>query len=53
MEAALQQAPDTLDSFIPKIETSHPDRTLAAVKFVLFYLMVLLKNGITSKKNAF
>ena len=37
MEAAFQQARDTLDSFIEKIGTSHPDRTLVAVKvrFVL------------------
>jgi uncharacterized protein YegJ (DUF2314 family) len=37
MEAAFQQARDTLDSFIQKIATSHPDRTLVAVKvrFVL------------------
>ena len=32
MEAAFQQARDTLDSFIEKIGTSHPDRTLVAVK---------------------
>lgn len=37
MEAAFQQARDTLDSFIEKIGTSHPDRSLVAVKvrFVL------------------
>ena len=37
MEAAFQQARDTLDSFIQKIATSHPDRTLVAMKvrFVL------------------
>jgi uncharacterized protein YegJ (DUF2314 family) len=37
MEAAFQQARDTLDSFIQKIGTSYPDRTLVAVKvrFVL------------------
>jgi uncharacterized protein YegJ (DUF2314 family) len=37
MEAAFQEARDTLDSFIQKIGTSHPDRTLVAVKvrFVL------------------
>jgi len=37
MEAAFQQARDTLDSFIQKIGTSHPDRTLVALKvrFVL------------------
>ena len=37
MEAAFQQARDTLDSFIEKIGTSHPNRTLVAVKvrFVL------------------
>jgi uncharacterized protein YegJ (DUF2314 family) len=37
MEAAFQQARDTLDSFIQKIGTSHPNRTLVAVKvrFVL------------------
>jgi uncharacterized protein YegJ (DUF2314 family) len=37
MEAAFQQARDTLDSFIQKIGTSHLDRTLVAVKvrFVL------------------
>lgn len=37
MEAAFQQARDTLDSFIEKISTSHPNRTLIAVKvrFVL------------------
>jgi uncharacterized protein YegJ (DUF2314 family) len=37
MEAAFQQARDTLDSFIQKIEASHPNRTLIAVKvrFVL------------------
>jgi uncharacterized protein YegJ (DUF2314 family) len=32
MEAAFQQARATLDSFIEKIEKSHPDRTLVAVK---------------------
>jgi len=32
MEAAFQQARDTLDSFIQKIATSHPGRTLIAVK---------------------
>lgn len=37
MEAAFQQARDSLDSFIQKIGSSHPDRTLVAVKvrFVL------------------
>jgi len=37
MEAAFQQARDTLDSFIQKIGTSHPDRILVALKvrFVL------------------
>ena len=37
MEAAFQQARATLDSFIQKIGTSHPNRTLVAVKvrFVL------------------
>jgi uncharacterized protein YegJ (DUF2314 family) len=37
MEAAFQQARDTLDSFIQKIGTSYPDRTLVALKvrFVL------------------
>jgi uncharacterized protein YegJ (DUF2314 family) len=37
METAFQQARDTLDSFIQKIWTSHPDRTLVALKvrFVL------------------
>ena len=37
MEATFQQARDTLDSFIQKIGTSYPDRTLVAVKvrFVL------------------
>ena len=37
MEAAFQQARDTLHSFIQKIGTSHPNRTLVAVKvrFVL------------------
>jgi uncharacterized protein YegJ (DUF2314 family) len=37
MEVALQQARDTLDSFIQKIGTTHPNRTLVAVKvrFVL------------------
>ena len=37
MEAAFQQARDTLDSFIQKIGTSPPNRTLVAVKvrFVL------------------
>ena len=37
IEAAFQQARDTLDSFIQKIGTSHPDRTLVALKirFVL------------------
>ena len=37
MEAAFQQARETLDSFIQKIGTSHPNRTLVAVKvrFVL------------------
>jgi len=32
MEAAFQQARDTLDSFIQKIGTSHPNRTLVAIK---------------------
>ena len=32
MEAAFQQARDTLDSFIQRIGISHPDRTLVAVK---------------------
>jgi hypothetical protein len=44
MEAAFRQARDTLDSFIPKIETSHPDRILVAVKVSLLYLIVLLKS---------
>ena len=37
MEAAFQQARDTLDSFIQQIGTPHPNRTLVAVKvrFVL------------------
>ena len=37
MEAAFQQAQDTLDSFIQKIDVPQPDRTLVAVKvrFVL------------------
>ena len=37
MEAAFRQARDTLDSFIQKIGTTHPGRTLVAVKvrFVL------------------
>jgi len=37
MEAAFQQARDTLDSFIQKTGTSHPNRTLVALKvrFVL------------------
>jgi uncharacterized protein YegJ (DUF2314 family) len=37
MEAAFQQARDSLDSFIQKLGSSHPDRTLVAVKvrFVL------------------
>lgn len=37
MEAAFQKARDTLDSFIQKLGTSHPDRTLVALKvrFVL------------------
>jgi uncharacterized protein YegJ (DUF2314 family) len=37
MEAAFQQAQDTLNSFIQKIEVPQPDRTLVAVKvrFVL------------------
>jgi len=37
MEAAFQQARETLDEFIQKIGTTHPDRTLVAVKvrFVL------------------
>lgn len=37
MEAAFQQARDTLDSFIEKIGTSHPDRSLVAIK-VRFFL---------------
>jgi uncharacterized protein YegJ (DUF2314 family) len=32
MEAAFQQAQDTMDSFIQKIGMSHPNRTLVAVK---------------------
>ena len=32
MEAAFQLARDTLDSFVHKIETPHPNRTLVAVK---------------------
>jgi len=32
MEAAFQKARGTLDSFIEKIDTPHPDRTLVAVK---------------------
>jgi uncharacterized protein YegJ (DUF2314 family) len=37
MEEAFRQARDTLESFIQKIGTTHPDRTLVAVKvhFVL------------------
>ena len=37
MEAAFQQARDTLDSFVQAIGTPHPNRTLVAVKvrFVL------------------
>lgn len=37
METAFQRARDTLDSFIQKLGTSHPNRTLVAVKvrFVL------------------
>lgn len=37
MEAAFQQARDTLDLFIQKIGTPHPDRKLVAVK-VRFFL---------------
>ena len=36
LESAIQQARDTLDVFIEKLETPHPDRTFAAVK-VRFY----------------
>ncbi len=36
MEAAFQQARDTLDLFIEKIGTSHPDRSLVAVKTRFF-----------------
>ncbi|HET6598019.1 MAG TPA: DUF2314 domain-containing protein [Anaerolineales bacterium] len=32
LEAAIAQARDSLDNFIAKITTPHPDRTLAAVK---------------------
>jgi uncharacterized protein YegJ (DUF2314 family) len=32
MEAAFQRARDTLDSFIQRIGTAHPNRTLVAVK---------------------
>jgi len=37
MEAAFQQARDTLDAFIQKIGTNHPNRTLVALK-VRFFL---------------
>ena len=36
MEAAFEQARATLDLFIEKIETPHPDRTLVAVKTRFF-----------------
>jgi uncharacterized protein YegJ (DUF2314 family) len=32
LQAAFQHAQDTLDSFIQRIETTHPNRTLVAVK---------------------
>jgi len=32
MESAFRQAQDTLDSYIQKLGTTHPDRTLVAVK---------------------
>jgi len=36
MEAAWQEARETLDAFIQKIETPHPDRTFVAVKASFF-----------------
>lgn len=36
MESASRQARETLDVFIQKIETSHPDRTFVAVKARFF-----------------
>lgn len=57
MEAAFQQARDTLDSFIQKIETSQPDRSLVAVK-VRFLLpdgssQDMWVDGITYRDSSF
>ena len=57
MKAAIQEARDTLDSFIQKISPPHPDRTLVAVKvrFTLPYSSTqdLWVDQITYKDGSF